>query len=198
MFFADLGRGEQAYFVAEIMHTSYWISLLMALSMIFSFRFKPLNVIALGILPSVFVTIFEHDIPLLMNPDNTPWGSFPMFGLFWWCVLTTHIPIPFIAAYLVITRKETLSKPAFLLNIPVIMGWFFFLDDKENGTAISGDTYILAAFALLIIWGAFYLFIICWDVKNVDPLVAKVVHLKGIEWSSKSKAKEQKMSASGN
>lgn len=176
------------YLHSEVYHTSFWISNLICLAMIFSFRVKPLNAVALGVLPSVFVTLFVHDIPLLTHPEATIWGSFAIGSLFWWQVLTIHTPIPFIALYMFITRKETLSRPALMIMVPVVMGWFFFLDDKENGTAVSGPMYILAAFAMLFIWATFCIFVLMYDVKNVDPLIAKVVHLKGIEWTTKKQS----------
>jgi hypothetical protein len=179
----------ELYVFPELLHTSFWISNLMCLAMVFSFRVKPLNVVALAILPTVVVTIFVHDIPLLTNPESTIWGSFTVGSTFWFNSLTIHIPVPFIALYMFITRKETISRPAFILMMPVVLGWFWFLDDKENGTAFSGDMYLIIAAVLVVVWTSFYLFIICYDVKNVDPLIAKVVHLKKIEWIPKSAGK---------
>ncbi len=177
---------EDGSFHPEVFHASYIISIFVCLSMVFSFRVKGLNVVALTILPSIIFTIPFHDIPLLIDPGSSMLGSgHEIGGLLWWNFLTVHTPIPVVAFYTYMTRKETLSIPSVLLMFPIGISWFIFLDDKENGT-LDGDTYVLIFIILMAIWGSILIFGILKDTRGKDPLIAPVLEWKKLKWVSKS------------
>ena len=181
VFILDDGR-----FHPEVFHASYFISILLCLSMVFSFRVKPLNAVAVAVLPSTIFSILLHDIPLWIDPSSgIMGGGHEIGGLLWWNFLTIHTPIPILAFYMYYTKKETISLPAFFIMFPILAAWFFSLDDMENG-AIDGPTYIAIGVPILIVWTLVYIKITLPDWKNQDPLIAKVLELKGIRFVKKS------------
>jgi hypothetical protein len=175
-------------FHPEVFHTSYLISILICMSMIFSFRFKPLNTVAFAVVPSVIFSIFLHDIPLWIDPSSGVFGGDHVVGdLLWWNFLTVHTPIPILAFYMYYTKKETISLHSYFLGLPLLMSWFFILDDKQNG-AINGPTYIAIGLPIFILWTLLYVKITYKDWKNgADPLIAKVLEIKSIQFIKKEK-----------
>ena len=181
---------EDGSFHPEVFHTSYLISILLCLSMVFSFRVKPLNGVSFAVLPSVLFSIFLHDIPLWIDPSSGVFGGDQQIGgLLWWNFLTIHTPIPFLAIYMYYTRKETMSLPSIFILLPIFMAWFFALDDMENG-AIDGPTYIAIGVPILVVWVLIYLKITYYPGwKDQDPLIAKVLEIKSIKFGLKRKDK---------
>jgi hypothetical protein len=172
-------------FHPEIFHTSYLISIFMCLAMVFSFKVKPLNVVPIAVLPSVLFSIILHDIPLWINPGGGMFPGAQIGDLLWWNFLTIHTPIPFLAAYMYATRKETLSVHSYFIMFPIFFFWFMFLDDKVNG-AVDGPTYFAIGLPILFIWTYIYWKVVCRDIPPGDPLIARPVTIKSIKWVSKS------------
>lgn len=165
-------RRFNGWFSPVIHHTSYYISLLMALAMIFSFRVKVLNIVSVAMLPSIIVTVPFKDIPILLHPEKhgTKRGS-----LYWWNYATIHIPMIFIAIYMFITMDYTLSILAYWMAIAIVIGLFLALDDKDNGV-LSGAKYIKVALAMLVVWSLItHLLIFPFMDGSSDPLIAPVI-----------------------
>ena len=168
----------------EVFHTSYLISIMLGLSMVFSFRVKPLNSVAFLVFPSVIFSLFLHDIPIWIDPST--WGpQHQVGGLLWWNFLTIHTPIPILAAYTYLTRKETLSLHSLFMLVPIGLAWFFALDDKQNGI-IDGPSYLALAFPLMVVWGIIY-FLATKDTINKDPIIAPIVKITSIKWIKNAK-----------
>ncbi len=167
-------------FHPEIFHTSYLISIMLGLSMAFSFRVKPLNSTAFLVLPSVIFSLFLHDIPIWIDPSG--WGpEHQIGGLLWWNFLTIHTPIPILAFYMYYTRKETMSFHSIFLMVPIGFAWFFSLDDKQNGI-VDGPTYLAIALPIMVVWGSLYIYLTK-DFKNKDPLISPVLKVKSMKWT---------------
>lgn len=185
-------------FHPEVFHTSYIISILICLAMVSSFRFKPLNTVALAVVPSTIFSIFLHDIPLWIDPSSGVFGGNQVVGgLLWWNFLTIHTPIPILAFYMYYTKKETVSLHSYFLGLPLLMTWFFTLDDKKNG-AIDGPTYIAIGLPIFILWTLLFTKITYKDMKSgADPLVAKVIEIKKIRFTLTTKNKLKPLPSSG-
>ncbi|MBD3353677.1 MAG: hypothetical protein GF364_19490 [Candidatus Lokiarchaeota archaeon] len=94
--------------------------------------------------------------------------------------MTIHTPIPFIAGYMLLTRKHTLSIPAIFMILPFGLTWLFALDDLQNGT-LNGPAYLAAALPMITLWTLIYVFVIMKRFKNVDPLIGPVIKLKSLK-----------------
>ena len=150
----DSGTG----YTNEVMHTSYFISICMCLAMVCSFRVKLFNTTAIALFLVCFFSFPTWDIP---NWINDPIGS-----MLWWNAVTIHTPILIIAIYMISARKVLISKECFFISIFLLAGWFFTVDDKQNGTVFSGTNYIIVAGIALVIWSIFSWFTILKDVPE--------------------------------
>lgn len=161
---------------AEILHTSYYISICIGLAMLCSFRVKVFNILPMLVFPVILFSLPSWDIPHLVSID-------PVGSLQWWNALTIHLPILFLGPYIIAGRKVLVSKEAFFLTTGMIIGWFFVIDDKVNTTPFNGITYILIASAMFLIWSTFLWFVILKDApKDEDALVAPLIQIKGFRW----------------
>jgi len=167
-------------FHPEIFHTSYIISILLCLSMVFSFRVKPLNMVAFAVFPSVIFSILLHDIPLWLDPSTGDFGVHAVGDLLWWNFLTIHTPIPILALYMFLTRKDTLTWQSYFLGLPFLLTWFIMLDDKQNGT-IDGDLYIAIALPIFIVWTLIIIWMTFKDWRAKNPLIAPVLRVKSLK-----------------
>lgn len=102
--------------------------------------------------------------------------------------MTIHTPIPFLAAYMILTRKHTLSIPAIFMVLPFGLTWLLFLDDLQNGT-LNGPAYLAAALPMVAIWTFLYVLVMR-PFKGGDPIVAPVLEIKSLklkEWPESQK-----------
>ncbi|MHA1821711.1 MAG: hypothetical protein ACTSU2_15870 [Promethearchaeota archaeon] len=175
-------RNPDGTFHPEVFHTSYFISILISLSMVFSFRVKILNIIPLAALPSVLFSIFGHDIQFWLHPESVGFGPHHIGDLFWWNFLTIHTPIPILALYFWYTRKETLSIESYYMMLPLFLTWFLFLDDKENGT-LNGVAYVRLVLIYILIFSLLFHFIFMRKSKvgRPSPLIARVIRIKHLK-----------------
>lgn len=168
-------EGMQSFFEAEILHTSYYISICMGLAMLCSFRVKIFNILPVLVFPVILFSLPSWDIPHLTTID-------PVFSLRWWNALTIHIPILFLGPFMISARKVLLSKTAFCLTTVMIIGWFLTIDDKVNTTPFTGMTYILVAGGMFLLWASICWFVILKNSPNdEDPITAPLISIKGFK-----------------
>ena len=158
----------------DAFHISYFVAILFGLALVCSFRVKPLNIVIVGIMPSVLVSFTLVDVPLIIDPVQ--FGYF--FGhLRWWNHLLLHWPVFVAGLYIMLTCHERLSKESIWIMTFVIMGWFLLLDNKDNGI-IDGSTYTLIAIPLILSWSWLVYFLFLRKVKGKDPLIAPTIKIR--------------------
>ena len=80
------------------------------------------------------------------------------------------------------TRKETLSIESYYVILPFFLSWFFFLDDKQNGT-LNGPAYSRLVLGYLMIFSVYYIFVLMNKNKIhvKEPLIGNLIRLKSLK-----------------
>jgi hypothetical protein len=149
------------------MHTSKLISLLTPIAIICCFRSKILNAVPIIDFPMVIIAFFVDDFSILIAPQK--------YSLLWFLdALTNHLPIIFVAIYLMLIGKHSLSKEGIYIAFGILFLWFLIVDDHINGT-LNGTWYIIAVFAATMPW----LFVVVKRLDMIhaggDPLIAPII-----------------------
>lgn len=163
-------------FMPDVLHSSYLISLCLCISMIFSFRVKLFNSIPVLVLPSILITIPFKDIPILIQgPEVVGW-------LYWCNYLTIHIPVLFFGLFMLLMRKQYITKTSYMMGFFFLLIWFFAIDNKVNGVLDIG-LYIIVGLIVAIIWLTICLKVLLRDCDSTgDPLFGPVVTIQHISW----------------